>query len=880
MAAIAVNQKAAAQEDPQPAEKLTPEQTKFFESKIRPVLVRECYGCHAVKTGQTKGGLVLDTKLGWEQGGDSGEAIIPGDLDGSLLWSAINYDEYRMPPNGKLAKNVINDFKTWIEMGAPDPRILEIKNVGSKITPEDIEKGKSFWSYSKPVHPDVPKVERGEWPINDIDRFVLAKLESNQLQPAADTDALTLLRRLAFDLTGLPPTQEQIKWMQRNYKKDSDKAVAHIVDSMLANPAFGERWGRHWLDVARYAESTGKENNITYPHAWRYRDFVIDSFNDDKPYDRFIQQQIAGDLLPIKNDKDWAENLTGTTFLAMGPKSLNEQNGRQFKLDLVDEQIDVATRVVLGTSVACARCHDHKFDPIPQADYYALAGIFENMETYYGTIDTLQNRRPSRLLTLPIDSFNDFDKPLAKKDFEAMKKSLAENQTELRKLRRARLSKRRGETKENDDTKNVIANVARVSATVGALQARLALYDDKGNPISHTMGVQEKPNPEDVRLLIRGEFDKPAQTIKRGFPQVLCAEGVPKIESKSSGRLELARWMSSSENPLTARVMVNRIWLHMLGEGLVRSPENFGSTGLAPTHPELLDHLANQFVSNDWSVKSVIREIATSRIYRTSSDYDVDAFRKDPENLLLWRVTPKRLEGEAIRDAMLAISGKLDSDRPQGSIVARTGDALIRNGVLITSGKITDQAKEGMRAMSRGSQGNSGATIVPLEQTLNYRSVYLPIVRDNAPRSLDVMDFAESSTVVGKRETSNTPDQGLYFLNNEEVIRASEAFADRLIKETKDTTEQIKLAFLLAYGRDATTTELDAAKDFYRTYKPESNSRAGNSSLRSRFGGRRNRLRQGSNNSQSASSNGELNAAKLQVLCQGIFASAEFRFVN
>ena len=840
---------------------LTADQTKFFETKIRPVLVRECYSCHSTRS-QVKGGLWLDTKLGALSGGDSGPAIVPGNLDESSLWSAINHEDYKMPPRKKLSDEIIADFRKWIEMGAPDPRVLKESKINTNITPEEIEKGRQFWAFQKPVFHSPPTVKNQEWPISDIDRFILHGLEQQELTPSKDAEATIFLRRLSFDLIGLPPTPEQIQWLEKRWDQDREQAILHIVDSLLAKDEFGERWGRHWLDVARYAESTGKELNLTYPQAWRYRDYVIDAFNSDKPYNEFIEQQIAGDLLPVKTDRQWSENLVATGFLALGPKTLTEQNSRQFNHDLIDEQIDVATRVILGVSVACARCHDHKFDPIPQADYYAMAGIFNSTTTHYGTIDTLQNRHPSNLLVLPTDDLNPFDKRISKSQLAELKSQLSEKQRELREAQAARRAQRQGDKSNNSQAS--FANVARLSAVVGGLRAKIQQYDDQGNPYTYFMGVQTKSRPQNARLLVRGEFDKPAQEIKRGFPQVLIDEPVS-IPAKASGRLELGRWMASDDNPLSARVMVNRVWQHMFGNGIVRSPENFGATGLAPTHPELLDYLALDFQNNDWSVKTLIRKIATSRIYRSDSEFSASSFQVDPENQFIWRMEPRRLEAEVLRDSILRISGDLDSDRPRGSLVSEIGTALVRDGVLIsTIGSSNPDVKTGLPSRSpggrsrmkrnggmQGSTSTASPSLAKIDQPVLYRSVYLPVIRDNVTRSMEVFDFAESSMVIGVRETSNTPDQGLYFLNNQFVIQQADKMATRLIKEESQIKDQIKLAFLLAFGRRANSTELRAAESFYRNFETS----------RSRFGP-------------------SSNVQKLSALCQGILASAEFRFVN
>ena len=840
-------------------DELSREELNFFEAKIRPVLIKECYGCHSAKTGATKGGLMVDTKDALLMGGDSGPAITPGDLDESLLWGSINHEDYNMPPGKMLSDKVIEDFKKWIEMGAPDPRVMKVTEIKSEITPEDVAKGREFWAFKPPALPSIPKVADETWAETEIDRFVLSKLEQNKLQPAGDADPETVLRRLTYGLVGLPPTPAQITRMNKDFRRDPKAAIEKVVDELLKQQQFGERWGRHWLDVARYGESSGREINVTYAHAWRYRDYVIDSFNADKPYDEFVQEQIAGDLLPISSDEDWAENLVATGFLAMGPKALAEQNGRQFRLDLIDEQVDVTSRAILGVSVACARCHDHKFDPIPQADYYAMSGIFENTSTHYGTIDTLQNRRPSNLILLPIEDPMLKKNKLSRKELQDMKDKLADVQEKFREATIARRQMRRGGESKVDPQQATI-NVARLSTQKAALEAKINSYDSKGNPHTYAMGVQEVDKLVQTRLLDRGEFDRPGQIVERGFPQVMCEEPA-ELNSKSSGRLELARWMGSDKNPLTARVMVNRIWQHMMGQAIVRTPENFGATGQAPTHPELLDWLAVKFVEENWSVKAIVREIAVSHIYRTGSQYDSAAFNEDPTNELLWRYEPRRLDAEAIRDSLLTVGGQLDRERPYASIAGAAGEGLVRNGVIFS---VADKSNSGgsMQSSRRGrrNQGGqsrmgqmmanmTGTVVTTLDQPVTYRSVYLPVVRENIARSMEVFDFAESSMVIGTRETSNTPDQGLYFLNNKFVIEQSEKFARRLMDEHAGVEDQVRSAFLWAYGRQATNGEISAAKEFYEQFDV---------------------------------SNGRGNAAlkKLTALCQGILASAEFRFLN
>ena len=844
-------------------EQITPDELKFFEAKIRPVLIRECYGCHSNKSGNVRGGLRLDTKELTHIGGASGPAIVPGNLEESWLYNAITHQDYVMPPKRKLPQNVIDDFRKWIEMGAPDPRINKIGEIKSTISEDDVEQAKeSFWAYQKPQPPAAPSVQDTNWPKTEIDNYILSKLEANGIQPTKDAESWKILRRLTFDLVGIPPSPEEIESFTARWKQDPDRAIASVVDRLLEKKQFGERWGRHWLDVVRYAESTGREVNMTYPHAWRYRDYVIDSFNDDKPFDRFVQEQLAGDLLPVKTDEQWAENLVATTFLAIGPKNINEQNPVQFAADVADEQIDATTRVFLGTSVACARCHDHKFDAIPQTDYYAMAGVFGNMSTFFGNVQSeygsfsrAQAKQNSSLIVLPIDDPNPYDKSYSKRELAQLEEKITGAMEEMRAARRDRSSR---------DQKTAAKERIRMLSILQKLSGMLGVVDDDGEPISFCMGVQEDGLPSNSKLLVRGEIDQSAQVVERGLPQVLCSTPVS-IPAKSSGRLQLARWIGSDDNPLTARVMVNRIWQHMIGQGIVTSTENFGTTGQPPSHPELLDYLAVRFVESGWSVKTLVRDIATSRVYRMRSTFNEKHHEHDPDNALVWRANPRRLDAEALRDAMLRISGEIDFERPRGSEVAKAGYVRVQSGQL-GSARGATAAQSGMRRnressgtsrrrTERGStafrsRGLAGRTTNPLDmEAAKFRSVYLTIVRDEEPRSLSVFDYADSSAITGTRESSNTANQALYMMNNQFVIQQSEAFARRVLESSKQPKEQIEYAFKLAYGRPPTSGELSATIAFARDFVSSVNRRT-------------------------------QRGLTMAALCQSLFAAAEFRYLD
>jgi len=819
-------------------------QIDFFEQHIRPVLVQKCYKCHAADAEKIKGGLLLDTREGVLAGGDSGAAIVPGDPKNSLLMKSIRWidKDLKMPPKEQLSADVIADFEKWIAMGAPDPREGGAKVAKTTKAPIDVEKGREFWAFQAPKAAPAPQVKDTAWPRTDIDRFLLAGLEAQKLHPVADADARSLVRRLYFDLIGLPPTPQEVGAFVAAAAQDREKAVAALVEKLLASPQFGERWGRHWLDVARYAESTGKERNFTFPNAWRYRDWVIAAVNADKPYDQFVREQVAGDLLPATTDEQRRANHVATGFLALGPKGLNEKNKEQFRMDLIDEQIDVTTKAVLGVTVACARCHDHKFDPISQADYYAVAGIFRSTRTLYGT-DAVggKNRNASALISLdakasaaPAKAPEPADPRFAM--LAKMKPERAEMLKSLPPEQRARLAERFGKAQTITPPEQP-AQPAAAPTSDAQMQARLEAFA-KGDPKklekiknlspeqrarlaerfggnaslsavskaknkkqkgayrsgndqpavagAQCLGVQEG-SPTDARILTRGEVDQPTDTVPRGFVQVLATKTQPGIPADASGRVQLADWLTARDNPLAARVMVNRVWSHLFGQGLVRTADNFGATGEKPSNPALLDTLAVKFMEQGWSVKQLIREIVTSRAYQLSSAHDSAANEVDPDNRLVWHQAPRRLDAEAIRDAMLAASGKLDLAPAENSFVFTIGDSYIGKGIKPEAFTEYESSK---------------------------RSVYLPIVRDCVPEVLDLFDFAEPSLVVATRDATNVPSQALYLMNNPFVRTQANALAKRVLAAPLDHAKRIDLAYQLALGRAATAQEIERAQHY------------------------------------------------------------------
>jgi hypothetical protein len=672
---------------------------ELFESKIRPVLVKNCYECHSAKSTKLRGGLLLDNRADLLKGGDSGPAVVPGKPSESLLLKSLYHNsKLKMPPKNPLPASVVADFEKWIALGAPDPRAGA---AGYKRL--SLEEAKNFWSFTPVTAPATPSVVEDSWPRNAVDRFILAKIEAKGLKPVADADRLSLIRRLSFDLIGLPPALEDVE----AFARDSDpQAVEKVVDKLLASPRFGERWGRYWLDLARYAESNGNADNLPFPEAWRYRDYVIKSLNEDKPYDRFIQEQIAGDLLTATEGQAKDDLLIATGFLALTSKP-RAQNNPDYKYDLIADQIDVTARSVLALSVMCARCHDHKFDPIATTEYYSLAGVFDSSTMLFG-------------------------------------------------------------------------NSARPGGGKNAVQGALHSLPGGGQ----AMGVKEG-TARDCKVCIGGDSTRLGETVARGGA-LKVAFGLPSPSVKSgSGRLELAEWLTSRDNPLTARVAVNRIWLHLFGAGIVGSADNFGFLGERPSHPELLDHLSARFMEDGWSVKKMIRYLVLSRTYQLSHAHDATAYRMDPDNVLHWRMRQRRLDAEAFRDAVLSVSGQLLLTPPTGS-----------NATVATN---------------RGRVGAGAA------REVKCRSVYLGIVRGAPlPESLSLFDVANPNVVIAQREETTVPVQALYLLNSPFILEQAKATAQRIL-DAKDLDDagRINLAYRLMFARPATQTETERALRYF-----------------------------------------------------------------
>ena len=753
---------------------------EFFEKKVRPIFVRHCHACHSADT-KPAGGLRVDDRNGLLLGGNTGPAVVAGQVDKSLLLKRVAKDaKRRMPLEGEyLSDEQITVLSQWIKDGAAWPTIRIPASLG-KTTARYEKLKKEHWAWQPIVAPKAPAVEDADWPRSDVDRFLLARLEAAGMKPVGDADKRTLLRRATFDLTGLPPAPAEIDAF---LKDASPTAFEKAVDRLLASPAFGERWGRHWLDVARYGESTGPSRNIPYPHSWKYRDYVIDTVNADVPFNRFIQEQIAGDLLPAKDDAEGNRLKIASGFLALGVKDVNQRFKVRFLMDNVDEQIDVVARSVLGLTVSCARCHDHKFDPIPTTDYYALAGIFTSTENAAGLRSQMGGGGlayyvPELLLRL----HGELPPPDAK-EVERLQTEVAEAKQKWDAIRGTAEGRKRRPNGQPVQRQYRL-KYERLKADL------LALTD----PAQHGLaahGVRDSKRIADTEVRIRGEAEKLGPTVPRGFLTAFAVPGTAAVNRGQSGRLELAQWLTNPKNPLTPRVIVNRVWQHLFGRGIVGTVDNFGVMGDVPSHPELLDHLAATFVADAWSVKKLVRRLVLSRAYQLSSAASAENLAVDPSNKLTWRHAPRRLSAEEIRDAILAAAGTLDRKRPFRSPVQDFKMLEIRDN------------------------GPQAKTIHEKANAALCRSVYLPQLRGLVPKSLEVFDPVEQTLVTGRRDATTVPSQALFLLNAPFVRKQALALAEKLLNDKQaDDAARVRQANRLALGREANAVEIQRALTF------------------------------------------------------------------
>lgn len=767
------------------AEESSAAKVEFFEKQVRPIFVSHCYACHSADT-KPAGDLRVDDRHGLIVGGDHGPAIVPGSPDASLLIKRVTQQgAKRMPLEGEYLTDVqVNTLRTWIDDGAAWP-VVKLPDSFGRPKPEYDRLRREHWAWQPCAAAPAPDVDDGDWPISKIDRFVLAKLEARGLKPVGDADKATLLRRITFDLTGLPPAPLEID----NFLADQrSNAFEVVVDRLLASPHFGERWGRYWLDVARYGESTGPSRNIPYPHAWRYRDYVIDAFNADVPFNRFVQEQIAGDLLPAATTDERDRLNIATGFLALGVKDVNQRFKVRFEMDNIDEQIDVVTRSVLGLTVSCARCHDHKFDPVPSTDYYALAGIFASTENAAGVRNKMGGGG--------LDYFN----PQALIRLEASGSSVADPEQMAKlsaEVARAKQEweKIRGTPEGLKKQPNGQPFQRQFRLKYERLQAQLNKLngDDSHALVAH--GVRESIRIADAELRIRGEAEHRGPLVPRGFLSVVEVPNAAHISPDQSGRLELAKWLTSDRNALAQRVIVNRIWQQLFGRGIVSTVDNFGAMGDTPSHPELLDYLAADFVAEGWSVKKTIRQIALSRSYQLSADATKENVTVDPANTLLWRHSPRRLSAEELRDGMLAAADALDPQRPQGS------------------------PAQSLPMVEMPDNGREAKAIHEAASAANYRSIYLPQLRGLTPKTLEAFDPVDPTLVSGSRAVTTVPTQALYLLNSPFVRKQSLAIAAILERSasTRDA-DRIREAYRRVLGRDAASHEIERARAFVEEF--------------------------------------------------------------
>ncbi len=818
---------------------------EHFEKRVRPLFAAKCHQCHGAT--MQMGGVNLATGAG---------------VEGARLLEALHYGgKYKMPPAGKLEAGEIADVRAWVDGGAKWPNIITARE--SRITGAD----RNHWAFRPVTKPAVPEGDAA----NPIDRFLSRQLGDKGLKPAPRAERLKLLRRATLDLTGLLPSVEEVNSFEADR---SPAAFAKVVDRLLASPRYGERWGRHWLDVARLADSTGMDEDNLYPHAWRYRDYVIESFNNDVPYDRFIREQIAGDLLPATTKAERVRNLTATGFLALGPRPLAQQDRLQAVYDIIDEQIDTTSKAFLGLTLACARCHDHKFDPLLTGDYYAMAGIFANTTQfrnhgrpgsigfmYYAPVDEDARARyelhRTRMYAKMLEMEDAYAEDFGRDEAPYRSRLASTLETAWRVIHEGAESPAT-DRKHLDHWVTFLRNadekaragylkdwLGAAPATIhGVSQAYQKRYEEEirkweqametwrermAREVLQDRNLPEKPKPNkdesaflaavrfnggpmdipesprvtylrqeyerlkqtlppepqlisavaegpavEQRVFLRGQIGNPGELVSRRFPVVLAGEEQTAI-TQGSGRLELAGWLASAENPLTARVMVNRIWQGHFGEGLVRTSNNWGRTGEKPSHPELLDFLASRFVENGWSVKRLHRLILLSEAYQRSATASRELIEADPDNRLLARYPRQRMSIEQLRDSLLALDGSLDQTM---------------GGTLLAESKGKRQKAD--------------------PEEIRRRTVYLPVRRGSIPNLLGIFDFGDATTSSGGRNRTNVAPQALFLLNSQFVLDRALGLARQAFKEASlSDGQKVESIYLRVLTRRPAPLEID-----------------------------------------------------------------------
>ncbi len=754
-------------------DKLDAQTVEFFETKVRPVLANNCYSCHGEK--KQMASLRVDSKAALLKGSDNGPVLVPNDPDGSKMIQAIRHSGQIKMPMGqpKLPAADIANLEAWVKMGAPWPggevsaaALAAAKNGEYVITPEQ----RAFWSFSPVRNYAPPKVKNGGWATSPVDNFVLAALEKRNLTPNKMADRRTLIRRATYDLHGLPPSPAEVEAFVNDKAPD---AWAKVVDRLLASPRYGERWGRHWLDIARYADTKGYvfEEDRRYEHAYNYRDWVVRAFNEDLPYDQFIIQQLAADRLVMDDVMGNPRPLAALGFLRVGRRFLNSQP------DIIDDRIDTTMRGFQGLSTACARCHDHKFDPIPTKDYYSLYGVFAS-----STEPPPQPISPKEISQPWLDNQQKIRDAQGEADnlLRETVKQLRErvkNKEELpEEVTKTLAGLREGQLPNGDQTGKLEASFPiEAREKWKSLNASLDTLRKNAPPTPElAMTMADADKPVEQHIFKRGNQGNQGDIAPRRFHAILSNGERP--EWKGSGRLELAQAIASKENPLTARVMVNRLWQHHFGAGLVRTPSDFGTRGDKPTHPELLDYLAKSFMDNGWSIKKMQRLMMLSSSYQQSSDWNNQSFQADPENLLLWRQNRRRLEYEDIRDSLLLVAGQLDD-------------------------KIGGPAVDVWQA--------------PYSKR---RTLYGVIERQNLPGIFRTFDFASPDSSSAQRFRTTVPQQALFMMNNDFVIEQAQALAKapQVLAATNDDA-RVRAIYRQLFERAPNEPELMLARKYLQS---------------------------------------------------------------
>ncbi len=759
-----------------------PHQAKF-PPLVAKILSARCADCHGGDDPESR--LDLSTLESLVIGGEGGRSVLPGHPQESLLWQAIADGE--MPPQGEspLSDGEKQTIFQWIESGQ-FPSAAELQQAELQRLTQSASR---HWAFRAVREPEVPPTLDARWPLSDIDRFILARLETAGLQPVGDADSHSLLRRACFDITGLPPSPSQVEEFRKEFELHPESAFRNLVDRLLESVAFGDRWGRHWLDVARYSDTLGGGSNFTLDDAWRYRDYVIGAFNSDLPYDQFVTEQIAGDLLPFDSAEQHERQLIATGFLALGPKDFTDQDKVKLMADSIDEQMDTLGKAFMGLAIGCARCHRHKFDPIPIEDYYSLVGIFRSTQTLEDLDDTKKFANAPAWNHIPLPTLGDSEEQEIREEYDTKTESLRKQKRKLEQQISQFKQRSAAVATGGIDPSEIAACETAVADLDKKIKGRQTLKNYFGTPTLPTiLGVVEGKRVRNARVNLSGNPRQLGHEVPRGTLRAIGSS--VDIPDGESGRLQLAQWLADPQHPLSGRVMVNRVWNHLMGQGIVASVDNFGTTGTPPSHPELLDHLALRFAEDGWSVKSIIRRIMLSRVYRLASEKNPAAEQMDPGNRLLWKRTTRRLDVEAIHDSLLQIGGLLSD--------VRGGPTLIHTGDLSLNYR-EDVHRDGLWTR---------------------RSVYLPVYRNTILEQTAIcstFDFADPNVLVGSRTSSIVPTQALFLMNNKLSLDCAEAMARRLIDEVGDDNDRIRLAHAIVFGRPPREREVLRALAFLQS---------------------------------------------------------------